>query len=65
MRELCFVQLALALLPIDCVEAPLKYIVRVGADISFEGVGFLAYRLERAREPKAHEERLSILHSIR
>ena len=29
------------------------------------GVGFLAGRLERSSEPKAHEARLLILHSAR
>jgi hypothetical protein len=33
----------------------LNWIVVVGADIGSESVGFLAYRLERASEPKAHE----------
>jgi len=33
-----------------CALKLLKWIVGVGADISLEGVGFLAYRLERASE---------------
>jgi len=41
-----------------CALKLLKWIVGVGADISLEGVGFLAYRLERASEPNGSRARV-------